>query len=159
MTEPGPLWLHRASVRPEWVDYNGHMSEAYYVLIFGDATDAFYDHIGLNQAVREKERVSVYTVEAHIRYLTEAHEGTDLRIATRVLSHDTKRLRLRHEMMRADDTHVVAVTELMLLHVDKASMRASTFAPAIAARIVEIARAQAALPPGEPAMSRHWQGV
>jgi acyl-CoA thioesterase FadM len=31
-------------VRPEWVDYNGHMSEAYYVLIFGDATDAFYDH-------------------------------------------------------------------------------------------------------------------
>jgi len=159
MTEPGALWLHRASVRPEWVDYNGHMSEAYYVLIFGDATDAFYDHIGLNQALREAARVSVYTVEAHIRYLTEAHEGTHLRIATRVLSHDAKRLRLRHEMLRANDPHVLAVTELLLLHVDKSSMRASAFAPAISARIAEIAQAQAALPPGEPAMSRHWQGV
>jgi acyl-CoA thioester hydrolase len=159
MTEPGTLCLHRADVRPEWVDYNGHMSEAYYVLIFGDATDAFYDHVGLDAAVREAQGVSVYTVEAHIRYLTEAHEGTQLSIATRVLSYDAKRVRLRHEMVRANDTHVLAVTELLLLHVDKLSMRASPFASAISAKIAEIARAQAGLPPGEPVMSRHWQGV
>jgi hypothetical protein len=64
-----------ATVRPEWVDYNGHMSEAYYVLIFGEATDAFYDHVGLDHAARQRDRVSIYTVEAHIRYLVEAHEA------------------------------------------------------------------------------------
>jgi acyl-CoA thioester hydrolase len=159
MTEQGALWLHRATVRPEWVDYNGHMSEAYYVLIFGVATDAFYDHVGLGAAVRAADRVSVYTVEAHIRYLTEAHEGAALRIGTRVVSHDAKRLRLRHEMVRVDDGALLALTELLLLHVDKVSLRASAFAPAVFARIAEIGRAHAGLPAGEPAVSRHWQGV
>ena len=28
------------AVRPEWIDYNGHLSEAYYVLVLGHATDA-----------------------------------------------------------------------------------------------------------------------
>ncbi len=158
-TTESALWLHNASVRPEWVDYNGHMSEAYYVLIFGDATDAFYDHIGLGPGVREAERVSVYTVEAHIRYLTEAHEGAALRIGTYVVSHDAKRLRLRHEMLRAEDGVLLALTELLLLHVDKVSLRASAFAPAVLARIAEIAQAHAGLPQGEPAVSRHWQGV
>jgi len=159
MIEASALWLHRAAVRPEWVDYNRHMSEAYYVLIFGDATDAFYDHIGLDQQAREAGHVSVYTVEAHIRYLTEAHEGTELRIGTRVISHDAKRLRLRHQMLRAEDGHVLALTELLALHVDKVSMRACPFAPAVLARIAGIAQQQAGLPPGEPAVSRHWQGV
>jgi acyl-CoA thioesterase FadM len=135
------------------------MSEAYYVLVFGDATDAFYDHVGLGPKVREAERVSVYTVEAHIRYLTEAHEGAALRIGTRVVSHDAKRLRLRHEMVRTEDGHLLAVTELLLLHVDKSSLRASAFAPEVLARIAEIARAHEMLPQGEPAMSRHWLGV
>jgi len=156
MTEAGALWLHSASVRPEWVDYNGHMSEAYYVLIFGDATDAFYDHIGLGPDMREANKVSVYTVEAHIRYLTEAHEGAALRIGTIVLSHDAKRLRLRHEMLRSEDGKLLALTEVLLLHVDKTSLRASAFAPPISARIAEIARLHAGLPQGEPAVSRHW---
>jgi acyl-CoA thioester hydrolase len=159
MTDAGALWLHEASVRPDWVDYNGHMSEAYYVLIFGDATDAFYDHVGLDQREREAQRVSVYTVEAHIRYLTEAHEGSALRIATRVMSHDAKRLRLRHEMVRAADGVTLAITELLLLHVDKVALRASPFAPYVAARIADIARAHAVLPAEEPVVSRHWQGA
>lgn len=159
MTDQGPLWLHRASVRPDWVDYNAHMSEAYYVLIFGDATDAFYDFVGLDQAVRETERVSVYTVEAHIRYLSEAHEGWGLRIGTRVVSHDEKRLRLRHEMVRDADGRILAMTELLLLHVDKATMRAAPFGPSVLARIAEVALAHATLPPGEPVVSRHWQGA
>jgi acyl-CoA thioester hydrolase len=152
------LWLHRATVRPEWVDYNGHMSEAYYVLIFGDATDAFYDHVGLDSAARQAGQVSVYTMEAHIRYLTEAHEGTELRICTRVISHDAKRLRLRHDMKRESDGRRLALTELLLLHVDKTSMRSSPFAPSVLARITDIAQAQNGGPIGEPVVSRHWQG-
>jgi acyl-CoA thioesterase FadM len=159
MTEAGALWLHQAYVRPEWVDYNGHMSEAYYVLIFGDATDAFYDYIGLDQGVREALRVSVYTVEAHIRYLAEAHEGWALRIGTRVISHDAKRLRLRHEMLRAEDGQVLAITELLLLHVDKSAMRSTPFQAGVLARIADAARVHAALPEGEPVVSRHWQGT
>jgi len=34
-----PLPLHTARVLPEWVDYNGHMTEFRYLHVFGDATD------------------------------------------------------------------------------------------------------------------------
>jgi acyl-CoA thioester hydrolase len=150
------LWLHRTAVRPEWVDYNFHMNEAYYVLIFGDATNAFYDYVGLDDAARRRDNVSLYTVEAHIRYLIEAHEGERLRIGTRVLAHDEKRLRLHHAMVRERDGETLAVIELMALHVDKRVVRAWPFLPDAAARIASVARAQAALPPPVAAESRHW---
>jgi acyl-CoA thioester hydrolase len=150
------LWLHRAVVRPEWVDYNGHLNEAYYVLIFGDATDAFYDYIGLDDTARRRDNVSLYTVEAHIRYLIEAHDGEPLRIGTRVVAHDEKRLRLHHTMVRERDGETLAVIELMALHVDKRVVRACPFLPEAAARIEAVAGAQASLPPPVPAESRHW---
>ncbi len=34
MGEPAPLELRQGRVRPEWLDYNGHMNVAYYVLAF-----------------------------------------------------------------------------------------------------------------------------
>jgi acyl-CoA thioester hydrolase len=153
MPDAGTIWLHEAVVRPEWVDYNGHMNEAYYVLIFGDATDALYDHIGFNDAFRRREQVSLYTLEAHIRYLVEAHEGEALRIGTSVLARDAKRLRIHHVMVRQSDGETLAVIELMAMHVDKRVVRSSPMHEEIAARIREIAMpAVTAI----PAMSRHW---
>ena len=46
MTIEVPLQIYRDKVRPEWIDYNGHMNVAYYVLAFDYATDAFFDHLG-----------------------------------------------------------------------------------------------------------------
>jgi acyl-CoA thioester hydrolase len=152
MRDDDALWLHEATVRPEWVDYNGHMNEAYYVLIFGDATDAFYDHIGFNDTFRRRENVSLYTVEAHVRYLNEAHEGEPLRIGTRLLAHDEKRLRLHHTMLRKRDNETLAVIELMAVHVDKRNVRASPFHHDIAACIAAVGTSA----PPQPAVSRHW---
>ena len=152
MPDTGALWLHEATVRPEWVDYNGHMNEAYYVLVFGDATDAFYDHIGFDDAFRRRETVSLYTVEAHIRYVTEAHEGQALRIATRLLAHDAKRLRLHHTMLRKGDGETLAVIELIAVHVDKRVVRSSAFHPEVAARIASVTIGAAP----QTAVSQHW---
>jgi len=142
----GPLRLHRAVVRPEWVDYNGHMSEPYYVLVFGHATDALLDHIGLDDAARRRTATSVYTVEAHINYLAEAHEGEGLTIETQLLGHDAKRAHIHHAMIRDDDRRLLATTELMLVHVDKTSVKAAPFAPGPEARLAAIAAAHAGLP-------------
>ncbi len=38
----------RETVRTEWVDYNGHMNLAYYVLGFIHATDELLDPIGMD---------------------------------------------------------------------------------------------------------------
>jgi acyl-CoA thioesterase FadM len=154
--QPGAAAPFAAEVLPEWVDYNGHMSEAYYVLVFGHATDAFYDHVGLDHAARTRHLVSIYTVEAHIRYLAEAHAGDRLHIITRLLGHDSKRLRLHHAMVRQSDQALLAVTELMLLHVDKTILRATPFHPGILAAIDAVAGAETGAGAPEPATSAHW---
>ncbi|BBG02349.1 MULTISPECIES: thioesterase family protein [Pseudonocardia] len=114
----GPL-VHTDTVRPEWIDYNGHLSEPYYVLVFGDATTALMDRTGMDPAYRAASGCSLYTVEAHVRYLAEIGPGAALTVRTRVLGRDAKRLRLWHELYTGPDgTGPLAATEeLMCLHV------------------------------------------
>src|SRR5699024_6804304 len=47
------LSTYSTPVREEWIDYNGHLSEAYYVLVFGFATDAAMEALGLGEDSRE----------------------------------------------------------------------------------------------------------
>lgn len=113
------LHLHEEQVREEWIDYNGHLSEAYYVLTFGDATDALYDHLGMGPAYRDKLKRSVYTLESHIRYLDEVSLGKTMKFQTQLISYDVKRLHFVHEMYV--DDRLRATTELMGLHLETSS--------------------------------------
>ena len=44
------LMLGTQAVLPEWIDYNGHMNVAYYVMIGDHATDKLFDWIGMDAA-------------------------------------------------------------------------------------------------------------
>jgi acyl-CoA thioester hydrolase len=94
MSNNVPLPAYRDIVRAEWVDYNGHLRDAFYMLIFSFATDALIDQIGLPDAVRRARGRSIYTLEAHINYLHEIKEGAQVRVDMRLLAHDAKRLHL-----------------------------------------------------------------
>jgi len=146
-----PPILYRDRVRPEWVDYNGHMSEAYYVLVFGYATDAFYDLIGLDPDYRRREARSVYTLESHISYLLEIGEGEALAVRSQVLGADRKRVRLFHAMHHGEDGELLATSELMLLHVDTTGPRAVPFAPEIQTKLDAITAAHSELPAADRA--------
>ncbi|MGW0531348.1 thioesterase family protein [Streptomyces sp. NPDC003032] len=123
------------TVRPEWIDYNGHMSEAFYVLVFGYATDAMMIETGLHAGYRESTGCSLYTVEAHIRYLNDVPEGVHLAVRTRLLGADAKKARFTHEMYVVEDAGAepapdaapVATTELLAVHVDQNAGRAAPF--------------------------------
>jgi len=115
LTRPTRLPVFEETVRPEWIDYNGHMSEAFYVLVFGYATDAMMDAVGLGPEYRERTGCSLYTVEAHVRYLDEVVEGGQLAVRTRVLGVAGKKLRFVHEMRVGE--RLVATSELFALHV------------------------------------------
>lgn len=141
-----PPILYRDRVRAEWVDYNGHMSEAYYVLVFGFATDAFYDLIGMDDDYRRREARSVYTLESHICYLMGIGEGEELVVRSQVLGADRKRVRLFHAMHHGEQGDLLATSDLMLLHVDTTAPRAMPFAPEIQTRLDRITGAHAELP-------------
>ncbi|MFI5606582.1 thioesterase family protein [Amycolatopsis sp. NPDC051903] len=124
----GDPLTHHDRVRPEWIDYNGHLSEPYYVLVFGDATSALMDAVGLDAAYRTATGASLYTVEAHVRYLREVAPGAELTVRTSVLTVGPKKVRLWHELHVGGE--VVATEELLCLHV--AGGRSSPMPDAVA---------------------------
>lgn len=127
--------LHRG-IEPEWIDYNGHLSEAYYVLLFGFATDAVMDLIGIDEQYRSEQNASLYTVEAHVRYLREVSGDAQVTVRSGVVTAGAKKLHLAHEMVV--DGNVVATEEIMALHVAGEPASTAPFPEAIAARIADL---------------------
>ncbi|GAA1361655.1 thioesterase family protein [Arthrobacter rhombi] len=115
----------RTPVLPEWIDYNGHLSEAYYVLVFGFATDAAMDSLGMGPEYRAATSNSLYTVEAHVRYLAETGLGAELVVTTLVAGTGMKKLHLCHEMHV--DGQLIATEELLGLHVNQETGRTCGF--------------------------------
>lgn len=140
------LPLFHSTVRPEWIDYNGHMSEAFYVLVFGHATDALMDETGLGSGYRESTGCSLYTVESHIRFLQDVPDTAHLAVRTRVLGAAARKAHFAHEMYLVSDpasepasaAAPVATTELLAVHVDQRAGRAAAFPDAVRRRFTEL---------------------
>ncbi|MCK5922268.1 MAG: thioesterase family protein, partial [Methylococcales bacterium] len=116
---PAPLELYTVTVQSEWLDYNNHMTEGFYAVIFANASDEFLDYVGLDAAYRRRTGCTVYTAESHISYLRELKLGSPLRFTTQLLGCDTKRMHIFHSMFHAEDGFLAAVFEVMMLHVDQ----------------------------------------
>ena len=134
MTAEPVVW--REPVQDAWIDYNGHLSEPYYVLVFGHATDAVMDAVGLGPAYREANDASLYTVEAHVRYLDEVSAGSDLQVRSSVIGVTAKLLWIWHELWV--DGRLRATEEILGVHVDTAAGRSSAFPEDVAARIAAL---------------------
>lgn len=109
------LVVWREPVQDEWIDYNGHLSEAYYVLVLGHATDAVMDELGLGREYRSTNDASLYTVEAHVRYLAEVSAGSDLEVRSSVIGVTPKLLWIWHELWAAG--RLRATEEVLGVHV------------------------------------------
>lgn len=126
---------HRDRVLPEWVDANGHMNLAYYVLVFDRATDAEFDRLRVGHEYRRTANRALFAVETHTLYEQELREGASVEVRTSVVAADGKRLHLAHEMYEEGAPPRVAAQELMYLHVDLGTRRSVPFPDEIAARL------------------------
>ncbi|WP_323989489.1 carnitine 3-dehydrogenase [Nguyenibacter sp. L1] len=137
-------------VPPEWIDYNGHMTEHRYLQVFGEATDHILDAIGAGPD-HVAAGQSFYTVETHLRHLGQARCGMAIMVRTRVLDADGKRLHLFHVLTAAGDDAPLATAEQMLIHVDTARARSAPIPQAVAGAIAALRTAHSALPVPEGA--------
>jgi acyl-CoA thioester hydrolase len=141
---------HEDVVRPEWIDSNGHLNLAYYVVVFDLATDALYDALGIGNAYREATGFSCFTAETHTLYEREVHLGDRLLVRAWLLGADAKRVHYFHEMFHAESGERAAVQELMALHIDMGVRRVAPFPAERQAALAEAVRryAPAELPKG-----------
>ena len=122
-----PITEYDDIVRPEWIDSNGHMNLAYYVVLFDLATDRFYAALGIGDAYREATGNSCFTAETHTLYERELHVGEKVRVRTWLLGSDEKRVHYFHEMFHVETDQRSAAQELMALHIDMRIRRVAPF--------------------------------
>lgn len=140
-----PLELFTDHVREEWIDYNGHMSESFYLYAMGEASDALFRYVGINEAYRAAG-CSFYTVETHINYYQEVAKGEPLRFTTQLLGLDNKRLHFFHHMYHGQTGSLLATTEQMLLHVDMNASTSAAIQPQVLAVLEQIWQAHRHMP-------------
>ena len=111
------LPVYRATIEPDWIDYNGHLRDAYYGLVASYAVDGVMDILGLDAAYRERTHCTLYTLEVHLHYLHEVKSSDDLGVISSVLDFDRKRIQVGCRFICSRVSEPVATAEMMLLHV------------------------------------------
>ena len=144
------LMSWRGDVDHAWVDYNGHLNDAYYMVIFSYASDGLMAMVGQDAAGRAALGHTMYTLEIHLNYVQEVHEGVPVEVRTQILGVDAKRVHLFHTLHRQDDGTLLATNEQMLANIDASNAatgpKTAPFVPAVAAVLVPLAQSHASLP-------------
>lgn len=144
---PAPLELHTEIVRPEWIDHNGHMNLAYYLLAFDEAAGAVSDYIGYTKEFRKRHNIGTFVGDYHVHYVREVMEGDPLRFTFRIVDCDEKRFHYWQEMYHAEQGYLAAEAEAITLHIDMSVRKVAPFPPEIQQRIFAIHAAHRHLPP------------
>lgn len=137
-------------MRPEWIDYNGHMNVGYYHVAFDLAAEEFFQFLGFTPEFRERHGATTFALEAHLNFLREMKASDALRFESRLLDHDAKRIHFYQEMFHASEGFLAASCESLSAHVSVAQRRTAPMPPELVERLSRIKAAHATLP-------RPWQ--
>ena len=75
---------------PEWMDFNGHMRDAYYVLCVSSANDKMHEELGVGPTYQQSTGFSVYNLDTRVRYLKEGREGDPIEVRMRIMDFDAR---------------------------------------------------------------------
>lgn len=128
---------YQVPVQADWVDYNSHMNDAAYAKVFSLAADEFIEVIGLDAKARKQHNYTFFTLETHLCYLKEAHEGELLSIGQQLLGHDAKRVHVFFKMEN-EAGDLVATSEQMLMGMDAEQGRPAPFPQSVSDAIENI---------------------
>jgi acyl-CoA thioester hydrolase len=146
MRFPSPYDRFQGEVQAEWIDPNGHMNLAYYVVLFDHAFDLILAEWDLDWAYTKRTRQSLFAVETHTLYEQELLAGETVRVHSWVIGADDKRLHIAHEMYRAVDMRRAACLEAMNLHVDLDNRKVTPWPKRQRRALEEAALAHSAVP-------------
>jgi acyl-CoA thioester hydrolase len=126
-----PWIAFRETVRDEWIDFNGHMTNAAYVAAFDIASVAWLNHIGIDPDYRARERCSTFALELHTVFHRELPARAAFVVETRLLDYDAKRLHLFHQIRSTDEDFLAASLEVVTMHVNLDLRRSAPLPEAI----------------------------
>jgi acyl-CoA thioester hydrolase len=143
---PAPFVSTSLTVRPEWIDGNGHMNVAYYLKAFDEGFDAAYEAIGFGFDLIESRGVSTMAAEMHITYQGELFEGDPIRIETQLIDFNRKRFHWFQAMRHGQTGQLAATCEWMILFIDMSKRRVAEMPDDIYDLVGRVKAAHAHLP-------------
>jgi len=141
--------VYATEVKPEWVDYNRHMGDFAYGIVFSHAGDGFMELVGLDPAYRDGTGCTIYTLESHTKFLQEVHLGDTLKVTAQLLDCDGKRAHLYLHMYDLAGG-LVAEQEQLIMHMRQTKgegPRPEPFPPAMMEKLDAIFAVHRQLPP------------
>ncbi|MEY8830575.1 thioesterase family protein [Sedimentitalea sp. XS_ASV28] len=144
MSQTAPFMSKVMTVKPEWIDYNGHMNMAYYNVLFDSCADEAYTLLGLGPDYAKSRGFTTYTAEFHICYVRELHEGDRVRASLQLVDHGDKSFHTYQELYH-EDGWLAATGEALGLHIDMSGPKVAPFPPDVAEKFAAMAAAQADL--------------
>jgi acyl-CoA thioester hydrolase len=140
--DSGGFAIHEGVVLPEWIDINGHMNVAYYVLAFDQAVDALFARIGISDAYIRTAGGTTFAVESHVTWRQELTENQPYRIESQILAYDEKRVHQFQRMYHAEENFLAATAEWLNLHVDLATRRVAPWPDSVLGALEEFTAVQ-----------------
>lgn len=142
-----PLFETQMKVKPEWIDHNGHMNVAYYVLAFDLATDAVYEQWDIGLLYPERENCSLFTLGMNVDYLSELFDGDSIVIKTQLIDLDKKRIHYLHSMFRDDSNKLCATNECLAMNIDLTTRKSAAFPSHTQKRLETVQRSDVKIEP------------
>jgi len=122
MTRATPHRSSLMTVKPEWIDYNGHLNMAYYNVLFDQGADELFAEFGFGPDYAKRTGHSTFSAEFHVCYLREVHEGNRVYVTSQLLDFDEKRFHFFQELYH-EDGWLSATGEGLGLHIDLSGPR------------------------------------
>lgn len=115
------------AIEAEWIDYNGHLNMAAYLVVFDRAMDRLIDTVGLSSAPGTDP--TIFAASAKIDYLREVAAEERPSCVTGVIALDSKRLHTFQELRVGGEARARA--ENLHVHVERTGPRAAPFSRAV----------------------------
>lgn len=148
MRHSSALPVLETTVVSDWVDYNGHMNDAAYAIVFSRSVDALMDRVGLDAAARKRTGQTLFTLQMMLHYFKEAKEGDALAVSCQLLEHDDKRMRVWLDMSAPGGERLAASEQLLIsiAQSDGSDARAVAWSFETKAALDALAKAHSTLP-------------
>lgn len=116
---------HEETVCADWINYSGHMNVGFYLLPFEHASGAFFRHLDLSQAHRERTHHALFAAETHLTFEREVKLGDRLRFTTQLLGWAPKWINCIHCMYHVGENYLAATNQLLFVYVDLEKRRSA----------------------------------
>jgi len=133
-------------VAPEWIDHNGHMNVAYYIVLLDRGVDGFLSMLGLDNSSVWRHRLSTFAIDARVIYRRELKAGAPVRCFSQIFDHDERRMQVGNYLCHGEQGWVAALSEWIYVHVDLEARRPTLFRAETLSRIKEISAAHRDIP-------------